>query len=51
MWIIDGNKYYFKKSYLNKIDSRIKALSEKGVLVNIIIANGIKLFHLSDPEI
>lgn len=37
VWIIDGNKYHFKKPYLNEIDSRIKALSEKGVLVNIII--------------
>lgn len=37
MRTVDGKKYFFQKNYLNRIDSSIRRLSEKGVLVNIII--------------
>ncbi len=36
-WVKDGREYYFNKPYLNKIDSNIKRLSDRGVLVNLIV--------------
>ena len=36
-WVKDGREYYFNRTYLNKIDSSIKRLSDRGVLVNLIV--------------
>jgi len=33
----DGAKYFFKRAYLESMDQRIKALSARGVLVNLIV--------------
>ena len=36
-WVKDGREYYFNRTYLDKIDSSIKKLSDRGVLVNLIV--------------
>jgi hypothetical protein len=46
-WQRDGHTYHFKRSAVESMDRRIKALSDRGVVVNLIV-----LTYLSrDPEV
>ena len=36
-WRYKGTSYHFQREYLSRMDSQIHALSEKGVLVNLIV--------------
>ena len=36
-WKYKGTEYHFQRGYLSRMDSQIHALSEKGVLVNLIV--------------
>ncbi len=36
-WELDGRKYYFKRGTVEGTDRRIKALSDRGVLVSLIV--------------
>jgi len=36
-WELDGHRYHFKRSALESMDKRIKALSDRGVLVSLIV--------------
>lgn len=36
-WEFEGRKYFFKRGYVEGMDRSIKALSERGVLVNLIV--------------
>src|ERR1043166_3147445 len=36
-WELGGRQYHFKRGYLEAMDQRIKALSDRGVLVNLIV--------------
>ena len=36
-WVSDGRTYRFQRSYLEATDRQIKALSDRGVLVNVIV--------------
>lgn len=36
-WEYKGTNYHFQREYLSRMDSQIRALSEKGVLVNLIV--------------
>src|SRR5687768_8071891 len=36
-WEAEGRKFHFRRDYLAQTDGRIKALSDKGVLVNLIV--------------
>jgi hypothetical protein len=36
-WEFDGRTFHFKRAYLEHMDQQIKALSERGVLVNLIV--------------
>ncbi|HCP36489.1 MAG TPA: hypothetical protein DIT98_01480, partial [Verrucomicrobiales bacterium] len=36
-WRYKGKSYHFQRGYLARMDSQIHALSEKGVLVNLIV--------------
>jgi hypothetical protein len=36
-WESDGHAYHFKRSYVESMDGRIKALSERCVVVNLIV--------------
>ena len=36
-WKYNGKTYHFQRGYLSRMDSQIRALSEKGVLVNLIV--------------
>jgi hypothetical protein len=44
-WELDGRKYHFKRSYVESMDKRIKTLSDRGVLVSLIV-----LTYLSRDE-
>ncbi|HTD65599.1 MAG TPA: DUF5722 domain-containing protein, partial [Candidatus Limnocylindria bacterium] len=47
VWEIDGRRYHFKRSYLESMDQRIKTLSDRGVLVNLIVLT----YQSRDPQI
>src|SRR5436190_14790588 len=36
-WELDGRKYHFKRSSVESMDKRIKTLSDRGVLVSLIV--------------
>jgi hypothetical protein len=36
-WDLDGRRHYFQRSYVERMDRDIKALSDRGVLVNLIV--------------
>jgi hypothetical protein len=36
-WALDGRAYHFKRGYLESMDQRVKTLSDRGVLVNLIV--------------
>src|SRR6476660_5466621 len=36
-WKLDGREYRFKRSYLEDLDQRIKTLSDRGVVVTLIV--------------
>jgi hypothetical protein len=36
-WESDGRTYHFKRSYVESMDKRVKALSDRGVVVNLIV--------------
>ena len=37
VWELDGHKYHFKRSSVESMDKRIKTLSDRGVLVSLIV--------------
>ncbi len=37
VWKYKGKTYHFQRDYLSRMDSQIRVLSEKGVLVNLIV--------------
>lgn len=36
-WRLDGREFHFRAEYLSELDGRVKALSDAGVLVNVIL--------------
>ncbi len=46
-WELDGRKFHFKRGYLESMDKRIQALSERGVLVSLIVLT----YQSRDPEV
>ena len=46
-WEHDGHRYFFKRSYLEGMDKRIKTLSDRGVLVNLIVLT----YQSRDPDV
>lgn len=46
-WTIDGRTYRFQSGYLASLDRRIKELSDRGVVVNLIVLT----YLAGDPEV
>jgi hypothetical protein len=46
-WNLDGREYHFKPSYLEGVDRRIKALSDHGVVVTLIVLT----YQSADSEV
>ncbi len=46
-WRLDGREYHFKTGYLESMDQRIKALSDRGVLVSLIVLT----YQSGQPEV
>jgi len=46
-WELNGRTYYFKRGYVESMDQRIKALSERGVLVTLIVLT----YQSGNPEL
>jgi hypothetical protein len=46
-WHFDGRAYHFKRDYLAQMDRQIKALSDHGVLLNLIVL----AYRSGDPEV
>src|SRR5262245_1133704 len=46
-WRFDGRAYHFKRDYVEQMDRQIKALSDRGVLVNLIVL----AYRSRDPEV
>ncbi len=38
-WQMDGQTFHFRRSYIEQTDTRIKTLSDKGILVTLILLN------------
>jgi hypothetical protein len=46
-WQVESRVYHFKRGYLESMDKRIKALSDHGVLVNLIVL----VYESGSPEV
>jgi hypothetical protein len=46
-WKRDGREYHFQRPYLESLDHRIKALSDHGVVVTLIVLT----YQSADPEV
>lgn len=46
-WVLDGSRYRFQAAYLEAMDRRIKALSDHGVVVTLIVL----AYQSGDPKI
>ncbi len=46
-WESDGQQYYFRSDYLAAMDQKIKTLSERGVVVTLIVLT----YQSKDPEV
>jgi hypothetical protein len=46
-WASDGRTYWFKRSYVEQMDKLIQPLSERGILVNLILL----VYQSSDAEV
>jgi len=46
-WEFAGKTYHFQRNYLAQMDSRIRGLSEKGVLINLIVL----VYQSGDPQV
>jgi hypothetical protein len=46
-WELDGRAYHFKRGYVESMDQRIKALSDQGVVVTLIVLT----YQSGDPEV
>src|SRR6478736_8980225 len=46
-WESAGHRYHFKRGYLTTMDQQIKALSDRGVVVNLIVLT----YQSNDPEV
>ena len=46
-WERDGRKYHFQRGYLEAMDKRIKTLSDRSVIVNLIVLT----YQSGDPEV
>ncbi len=46
-WERDGHEYHFKRGYLEAMDNRIKTLSDRGVVVTLIVLT----YQSGDPEV
>lgn len=46
-WESAGRRYYFKRGYLAAMDNQIKALSDRGVVVTVIVLT----YQSGDPEV
>jgi hypothetical protein len=46
-WQMDAQTYRFKRGYVEQMDRQIKALSDRGVLVNLIVL----AYQSNDPEV
>ena len=46
-WELDGREYHFQRGYLEGVDKRIKALSDRGVIVNLIVLT----YQSGDPDV
>ena len=46
-WNLDGQTYHFKPGYLKEVDDRIKALSDHGVVVTLIVLT----YQSADPTV
>jgi len=47
IWELDGHEYHFKSGYLHSMDKRIKALSDPGVVVTLIVLT----YQSSDADV
>ena len=47
VWELDGREYHFKRPYLEGMDRRIKALSDRGVVVTLVVL----AYQSGDPEV
>lgn len=47
VWEADGQRYFFHRAYLETMDRQIKALSEHGVVVTLIVLT----YQSADPEV
>lgn len=41
-FVSNGKTYYFRKSYMAQFDEKVKALSDNGIVVNLILLNSMK---------
>ena len=46
-WESEGRQYHFKRDYLEGLDQRVKALSDRGVVVTLIVLT----YQSGDPEV
>jgi uncharacterized protein DUF5722 len=46
-WERDGHEYHFKRGYLEAMDKRIRTLSDRGVVVTLIVLT----YQSGDPEV